>query len=282
MKTVALYWKKEKNQIRCQLCPHCCLLYKGQTGICKVRKNIAAKMVTLIYGEVTSIALDPIEKKPLHRFYPGSKILSIGTNGCNLSCKFCQNWEISQNADSIRKKITADQLIAMALETKSIGLAYTYNEPFIWYEFVLKTAKKAKKAGLKNVMVTNGFVNEEPLRKLLPFIDAMNIDIKSFKESFYRDICHGTLEPIKKTIKTVYGKCHLELTNLIIPSKNDTDEELCEMAEWVASISTEIPFHISRYFPGHDMNIPLTPLSTLEKAKKIFEKKLKYVYLGNI
>jgi len=279
----ALYWKKSKDKIiNCLLCPHYCVILNDKTGLCKVRKNTDGQLFTLVFEEVTSIALDPIEKKPLYHFYPGSVILSIGTNGCNLACQFCQNWEISQNPNSGRQNISSDELIKAAIKAKSIGIAYTYNEPFIWFEFVLETAQKARKAGLKNVLVTNGYVNNDPLMEILPLIDAMNIDLKSFKEAFYKNICNGDLETVKKTIKKSFGKCHIELTNLLIPSKNDSEEELTAMAKWVAGISPDIPFHISRFFAQYMMKNDPTPVATLENARKIISKQLKYVYVGNV
>jgi len=278
----ALYWEKFNGKVKCVLCPHNCIILDEKQGVCKVRNNADGTLVTSIYGEITSIALDPVEKKPLYHFFPGSKILSIGTNGCNLSCRFCQNWQISQNSDSGRQSISSDEVVKAALKAKSIGIAYTYNEPFIWYEFVLETAKKAKNAGLKNVLVTNGYVNEAPLMEILPFIDAMNIDLKAFKQSFYKNICNGDIKIVKQTIIKSFKKCHIELTNLLIPSQNDTEEELNAMAEWVAGVSTEIPVHLSRYFPKYQMKEDSTSVPLLENAKKILLKKLKYVYIGNV
>ena len=278
----ALYWEKYNNKVRCLLCPHNCIIAKGQSGICKVRINVDGQLVSSIYGEVTSLALDPIEKKPLYHFHPGSAILSIGTNGCNLACQFCQNWQFSQTGDSGRQKITSEEIIKEALRVGSVGIAYTYNEPFIWYEFVLETAIKAKKAGLKNVLVTNGYVNNEPLVELLPFIDAMNIDLKSFKKGFYKDICNGDVSHVKNNIISAFKKCHIEITNLIIPSKNDTVAELEELAGWVASISPFIPVHLSRYFANYKMKIDPTAVLSLQKARDVLLKQLKYVYIGNV
>ena len=172
------------GKVHCLLCPQSCIIADGKVGFCRVRKNIGGKLYSLIYGQITSIALDPVEKKPLYHFHPGEYILSVGTKGCNLTCLFCQNWSISQDANRQTEPITSQQIIKKAKDVKSFGIAYTYNEPFIWYEFVMDTAKEAKKEGLSNVLVTNGFVNKEPLEQLLPFIDAMNIDLKSIKDDF--------------------------------------------------------------------------------------------------
>ncbi|MEI6845571.1 MAG: AmmeMemoRadiSam system radical SAM enzyme, partial [Candidatus Firestonebacteria bacterium] len=278
----ALHWEKKGKAVHCLLCPHSCLLQEQMSGVCKVRKNIDGKLVSLIYGEVTSIALDPVEKKPLYHFYPGSRILSLGTNGCSFSCEFCQNWEISQIADTGRRRVTSAALVEKAIKEESIGIAYTYNEPFIWFEFVLETAKKVRKAGLKNVLVTNGYVNPKPLEEILPYIDAMNIDLKSFKESFYKNTCHGSLEPVKNTIVQSYKHCHIEITNLLIPGENDSTEELAELAGWIAGISTDIPLHVSAYFPQFKMKNPATTAAGVEKARIIYSKILKYVYTGNI
>ena len=280
MKT-ALYWEKSGDKVRCLLCPHYCLISEGENGLCKIRNNIGGTLVTTIFGEVTSTAIDPIEKKPLYHYLPGSMIFSAGTNGCNLACQFCQNWEISQTPDSGRHQMSSDEIIKAALNAKSFGVAYTYNEPFIWFEFVLETAKKARKAGLKNVLVTNGYINNDPLMELLPYIDAMNIDLKAFKQVFYRDICKGDVETVKSTIIKSFEKCHIELTNLLIPSQNDTEEELNAMANWVADISPDIPFHLSRYFAQYQMKSSPTSIVALEKAREILSKTVNYVYIGN-
>lgn len=279
----ASYWTKfQDNKINCHLCPKECIIAENKFGFCRVRQNMKGVLYSTIYEEITSMAMDPVEKKPLYHFYPGSYILSVGTNGCNLHCGFCQNWGISQTSDSGRQKITSDKIIQVAKSENSIGIAYTYNEPFIWFEFVLETAKKAKENNLKNVLVTNGFVNEIPLLEILPFIDAMNIDIKSFNPDFYRKICAGALNPVKKTIEMSAKKCHIEITNLIIPALNDSREEISSLIDWVASIDHEIPYHISRYFPQYRMDINETPIPTLKMVKEIAEKKLSYVYVGNI
>lgn len=277
----ALYWEKEKDKIRCKLCPKDCLILEGKRGFCRVRENKEGVLWTKIYAECSSPALDPIEKKPLYHFYPGTNIFSIGTIGCNLGCKFCQNWHISQ-VDAATEELMPEAAVNLAKKYNSIGIAYTYNEPIIWYEYVLDTAKLVKDAGLKNVLVTNGFINEEPLKEILPLIDAMNIDLKSIKKEFYKDICYGDLEQIKNTIKISAKITHIEITNLIIPGLNDTSDEIRELVNFISEVDNEIPLHFSAYFPNYKMNVPPTPEETLKEAKKIAEEKLKYVYVGNV
>jgi pyruvate formate lyase activating enzyme len=209
----ALYWEKSGEKVHCRLCPHECRIVNGVTGICGVRRNIDGKLYTIVYGETTSVSLDPIEKKPLYHYHSGENILSLGTKGCNFKCPFCQNWAISQDLEALTQKITSQWVVDKAKECKSFGIAYTYNEPFIWYEFVLETAKLAKKEELENVLVTNGYVNPDPLEEILPFIDAMNVDLKAIDDEFYRKICRGSLEPVLYTIKRSAKSCHIELTN---------------------------------------------------------------------
>ncbi len=275
----------ETDKVHCYLCPHNCIIKPGMLGACRARKNIGGRLYSLNYGKVTSVALDPIEKKPLYRFYPGSLILSAGTFGCNLKCSFCQNWTIAhEEADT--RDITPSWLVEQAELLKdrgNIGIAYTYNEPSIWYEFVYETAGLAKKKGLANVLVTNGFISKQPLRELLPFIDAMNIDVKSYTNEFYKNICKANLENVKETVETAAGACHVEVTTLVIPGLNDSTEEIGEIARWLASISPEIPLHLSRFFPNYKMqDRPPTPKDTLYRARDEARKYLKHVYLGNI
>jgi len=280
----ALYYEKlDNHRVHCHLCPNECLISDGRRGSCGVRINKGGILYSEVYGKATSIALDPIEKKPLYRYHPGEHILSLGTKGCNFHCDFCQNWHISQEADAATEDITSEQVVAKAKAAGSFGIAYTYNEPFIWYEFVLDTAKLAKKHGLENVLVTNGYVNMEPLEGMLPYIGAMNIDLKSFNEDFYSKICKGRLKPILDVIKRSAKSCHIELTTLIIPTLNDSEEEIAKEAAWIYdNLGPEVPLHFSRYFPCYKMSLPLTPVRTLERAAEIARRKLKYVYLGNV
>ena len=283
----ALFYKlidKDKGIIKCLLCPKECLIKKGQVGFCRARQNIDNQLYSLIYSKVSSYGMDPIEKKPLYHFYPGTMVLSLGTIGCNFTCAFCQNWTISQaNIKDVQvEDLSPEKAVQLALQNNSPGIAYTYSEPLIWYDYVLDTAKLAKKNNIKNILVTNGFINQEPLLKLLPFIDALNIDLKSFQNSFYQKYCRGSLAPVLRTIEIAKSYSHIELTNLIIPGLNDKEKEIKELVDWVASQGENIPLHFSRYFPCYKMDIEATPISTLYKARDIAQKKLKYVYVGNI
>ncbi len=254
-------------------------------GFCRARKNTDGVIKADNYGKVTSVALDPIEKKPLARFYPGSYILSVGSYGCNLRCPFCQNYSISMGTGRDHFTITPDQLTEKALELKpqgNIGVAYTYNEPLIGYEFVLDTAMSVSKVGLKNVAITNGYINQTPLKKLLPYMDAFNIDLKGFSEEVYRFV-GGDLETVKNTIKTAAAESHVEVTTLIIPGKNDSPEEMEALASWLADINPDTPLHISRFFPAYKMTTtPATPVHRIYELSDIARRHLKYVYEGNI
>lgn len=289
MEKEALFYDKiDDRGVHCYLCPHHCRIPPDGRGICGVRKNIDGVLYSLNYGEISSIAVDPIEKKPLNRFYPGSWILSVGSVGCNLKCPFCQNHNIARvKPEEIHTYCSsADEIVAKAVSLKgsgNIGIAYTYNEPSIWYEFVYETAQKAKAKGLVNVLVTNGYIGKEPLEQILPYIDAMNIDLKAFNERFYRELVKGGLEEVKETIRLSVPHCHVEVTTLIIPGWNDSAEEMDEMARWLAALSPEIPLHLSRYFPKYEMtDKPPTPLNTLQILKDAAERHLNHVYLGNV
>jgi len=284
LKKEAYYYQKLKSgKVQCLLCPKNCVLADNEFGSCSVRKNENGTLYSLVYGKTTGIAVDPIEKKPLYHFHPGEKILSLGTRGCNFACSFCQNWQISQNSNAPLYDISSEKVIDKAIQMKLFGIAYTYNEPFIWYEFVRDTVILAKENGLENVLVTNGYINSEPLEEILPFIGAMNIDLKSMDDDFYRSTCNATLEPVLKTIKRAKQSTHVELTNLIIPTLNDSDVQIEKLRDWIFNnTGADTPLHLSRYFPCYELNLPLTPIATLQRAKSIAEKKLKYVYLGNV
>ncbi len=278
----ASYWVKvdEKN-IECQLCPHTCTIKPGKEGICKNKKNIDGTLYAHRYGESSAVAMDPIEKKPLYHFYPGSQILSLGTVGCNLSCQFCQNYHLVEGITST-DRVDPGDLVKAAKRRGSIGLAYTYNEPYISFEYVLDTAVLMREAGLKNVLVTNGFYNPDPFDELLPYIDAMNIDLKSIRDDFYKKYCKARLAPVKKTIERANGNCMVELTNLIVTGLNDTDKDLQELVDYVASVNPDIPMHFSRYHPMYKLSNPATPEERLFRAFEIAKEKLKYVYIGNL
>lgn len=270
----------------CELCFHHCDLSEGQTGFCRARACRNGAIVPLNYGKVTSLALDPIEKKPLRRFYPGSMILSVGTFGCNLRCPFCQNHKISMsgNRELETAEVSPEALSGKALELRpygNIGVAYTYNEPLIGYEYVQNCAALVHEQGMINVLVTNGTVEEEPWRALLPLIDAANIDLKGFTPAWYRQL-GGDLETVKRSIALAAEQCHVEVTTLLIPGENDNAEEIRELAQWLASISPEIPLHLSRFFPRYRMtDHPPTPVEQVYKLTEMAQEYLSYVYTGN-
>lgn len=278
----AMYYTKEKNNIvKCNLCPHNCTIKEGNRGICNVRENVHGTLISLNYGKHTCYAYDPIEKKPLYHFYPGREIFSIGSFGCNLDCDFCQNWEIT-HGKPLNIEIEDSDLLILAKSNDSLGVAYTYNEPTISYEYVYHISKLVKEIGLKNVLITNGFIEEEPLREILPYIDAMNIDLKSMNRDFYSKICKGRLDPVLRTIEIAKQYTHVEITTLIIEGVNSSEEEIEKLASWIGNIDRETPFHISKYFPNYKMHLPETSYETLIKTKNIAEKYLDYVYIGNI
>ena len=289
----------------CTVCFAKCRIPEGGTGRCGARKNVNEKIVAANYGMLTSMALDPIEKKPLRRFYPGAKILSVGSYGCNLRCPFCQNHAISMarqitdesRTDSVRlisgvvalsaEFWSPERLVELAstLKTKgNIGIAFTYNEPLIGYEYVLDSAKLAHEAGLKTVMVTNGTADAAVFEQLLPYIDAMNIDLKGFREEYYRDRLKGDLQQVLKNIKLAVGSCHVELTTLIVPGYNDSNEEMQDLAAWVADLpnGVDIPLHISRFFPSFEMtDARPTPIDKVYNLAETAARYLHYVYTGN-
>ncbi len=275
------YVRLEDKKVRCILCPRECVIAPKRLGFCRAKENRDGKLYAVLYGRIAALHIDPMEKKPLYHFYPGSNILSIGTLGCNLRCRFCQNWQMVEGLLPL-EEVEPLELIRIAKKNGSVGIAYTYNEPLIWFEYVKESAKLAKENGLKNVLVTNGLINREPLEELLQFIDAMNIDLKSIRDSFYRDYCNGFLEPIKENIKIAAERCHVELTNLLIPGANDSDEDIRELIDFVSALRRDIPLHFSRYFPHYKLSTPPTPPGTLLKAYEMARKELYYVYLGNI
>lgn len=285
----ALFYEKKKNdKVKCLLCPWFCELNPGQTGVCKVRGNADGKLLTTVYNKVAALGTDPVEKKPLYHFHPGKNILSIGEVGCNLHCTFCQNHRISQcYAEEFKgfHNITSEQIVDEAENTwNNIGIAYTYNEPFTFYEFMLDTAKLAHSRGLKNVVVSNGFINPEPLTKALPYIDAFNIDLKAFTNEFYRKYTKGRVEPVLESLKIIAkSDAHLEITNLIIPELNDDEKEFEKMADWIVTyIGVDVPLHLSRFFPQYQLQQIPTPVKKMLSFFKIAKKKLNHVYLGNV
>ena len=273
MKEAMYYENLKDKEVNCQLCPHYCKIPLGEVGKCRVRKNIDGSLYSLNYGKITSYAYDRIERKPLFHLYPGKRIFSIGSFGCNLSCSFCQNWQIA-HGEPLSIEISDRDILTLAKAKESIGIAYTYNEPSIWYEYVLHLSKLAKKEGLVNVLVTNGFINPEPLEELLPYIDGMNIDLKSLSNDFYKDICKGRLSPVLKTIERSVKSTHVEVTTLLIEGKNTTLEEIETIAKTIASIDKDIPLHLSRYFPAYKMDNPETKVETVFAARDMAKKYL--------
>jgi pyruvate formate lyase activating enzyme len=283
--TVCRYWEPGEGTVNCHLCPWQCRVKPDSVGFCGVRRNVGGTLRSLNYGRVTSIGLDPIEKKPLYHFHPGSTILSLGTFGCNLSCSFCQNWEISKGQPATQA-LPPREALRLAEEQRaangSIGLAYTYNEPFIWYEYVADTAPLIHEAGMKNVLVTNGMVEPEPLEALLPYIDAMNVDVKFWSKKKYEELCGGPGWHARDTVELASGKCHVEITVLIIPGYNDTDEELVPLFDWAASVDRTMAVHISRYHPAFKLQAPPTPPEAMLHAYELARQRLDHVYVGNL
>jgi pyruvate formate lyase activating enzyme len=270
------------GRVNCHICPHECKISDGQVGVCLCRRNFGGTLRPINYAEVTSLSMDPIEKKPLYHFFPGSDILSIGTWGCNFKCDFCQNWQISQQA-APTEHLEPEEVVKQALDRRSVGIAYTYNEPTIWFEYVWDTGRLARQAGLKNVLVTNGYVNPAPLEKLLEVVDAMNIDIKGFTEGFYKKHAKGRLAPVLETARLAARRCHVETTTLLLPGENDSKEEITLLRDWIYdNLGPDSPTHVSAYFPRYKSQAPETPLESLIQARKILAERLRFVYVGNV
>ncbi|MBQ1391167.1 MAG: AmmeMemoRadiSam system radical SAM enzyme [Firmicutes bacterium] len=282
----------------CGVCFRHCDIPAGGVGFCGARTCRDGEVTALNYGLLTSLALDPIEKKPLYRFHPGSRILSAGSFGCNLRCPFCQNYQISWSEEAFRfaeraEYVSPEQLAATAdyyRKRGNIGVAFTYNEPLIGYEYVRDTGKLLRGRGLKTVLVTNGMAERAVLEELAPYVDAMNIDLKGFTERYYRDVLKGDLEQVKSFIARAVQVCHVELTTLIVPGENDREEEMRELAAWVAGltdpegrkIGTDIPLHVTRFFPRfHMTDRPATEVRTVRHLAAVAREKLNYVYIGN-
>ncbi len=282
-KVEARYYEKlENGRVRCHLCPAECKISPSKDGICMVRGNVDGILYASDYGRTVALNIDPIEKKPLYHFKPGSDILSIGPNGCNFSCAFCQNWSISQEKNQTHY-ISPEKLVEYATQDGSIGVAYTYTEPLVWFEYVYDSAKLLKEAGLATVVVSNGYINEKPARELFKFIDAANIDLKSMNPDFYRKICKGKLDDVLRTIKIASEMgVHVELTNLLIPGKNDSDDDIRQLVEWIFEFNPDTVLHISRYFPHYRFDAPATDPERITFAYETARGKLRYVFTGNI
>ncbi len=283
----ALYYRREGDRVSCQLCPQECRLKEGHKGLCGVRIARGGRLLTSNYYHCGAFNVDPIEKKPLYHFYPGWDIISLGTIGCNLHCQFCQNWNLA-HGDQVSglEVLTTDKLLQMLRNGPAkgqLGIAYTYNEPTVWYEFVLENSRLVAAEGYKNVLVTNGMINPEPLAELLPYIHAMNIDVKAFHDDFYQRYCRGTkVQHIQRTVEQAAKSCHVELTYLLISTLNDDVTEIGRFVDWVATLDPQIPVHFSRFFPAHRLDLPPTSIKTMIEAYEQARKQLSYVYLGNV
>ncbi len=280
----AMYYEKlSSKKVHCRLCPHHCMISDGQIGLCRVRKNIQGKLYTLNYGHLSGIAIDPIEKKPLNRFMPGSHILSVGSYGCNMKCLFCQNADIAREFKITNQYTEPRDVIQSALDHELPSIAYTYNEPTVYYEWMIATARLSKEKGLKNVMVSNGFIEKEPFEVLAPFIDAMNIDVKTYDDTKYQSICGGRLEPVLETIERALNhKIHVELTSLIVPGLNDELEKLDVLFKQLYERIGDLDIHISRYFPRYHYDEPATNIQLMLEIKERARKYFTQVYLGNV
>jgi len=287
-KEAMAYTKLNNNHVKCKLCPRACVIKSSKRGVCRVRENRDGTLFTLIYGLTTAESIDPVEKKPLFHFWPGSDTYSISTLSCTFFCPWCQNWEISQASpgEVYAQELSPDEIIEKTLKSGSSSISYTYNEPLLWYEFIYDVSKLAKENKIHNILVTNGYITEEALSPLISYIDAANVDIKGFTEHFYRTYCKGDLESVLLATKLMKKEgVHVEVTNLIIPGINDSLDEIRQLSIWIRdSLGRDCPLHFSRFFPRYKMiNRTPTPFETLLNAKKIAEEEgLQFVYIGNV
>lgn len=279
----AAYWEAlSGSKVRCQLCPHACILAPGASGLCRVRKNEGGCLVLPFYGLVSALSLDPMEKKPLYHFLPGSKVFSVGFFGCNLRCPFCQNWEISQRVDFSATSTSPEALVRAALDSRAPSLAFTYSEPLVHFEFLREAARLAREAGLFTILVTNGTLNEDPARELLPLIDAANIDLKCWSSEDYARKLGGDLEAVKRFIALAAAHCRVEVTTLLVPGISESEETAEGIAAFVAGLDPAIPLHLSAYHPAYEYDKEATSPSRLFALAELAAKKLDNVYAGNL
>jgi len=283
MKEAMLYQRLDGKRVKCALCSHRCLILDRKRGFCGVRENRGGTLYSLVYGKCASWAVDRIEKKPFYHFFPGTDVFSFATVGCNFRCLHCQNFELSQVQEIFGEDLSPEQLVKLAKKYRCAGIAYTYTEPTIFFEYANDTAILARKEGMYNVFVTNGYMTPETISEM-GNIDASRIDLKSMNDKFYKRICSASLEPVLNSIKLLHKRGHIEIINLVIPTKNDSDEDLRALAKWVAALDKDIPLHFTAFYPANKMlDIPPTPAQLLEKARNIaMEEGLRYVYTGNV
>jgi pyruvate formate lyase activating enzyme len=279
--TARFFQTHADGKVACSLCPHACIIAEGRHGVCSARFNRAGTLEIPFYGRISALAVDPIEKKPLYHYYPGSRILSAGFVGCSLRCKFCQNWQISQSTDAATRFVSPEEMVRTARDEESFAIAYTYSEPLIHLEYVLETAALARRAGLKNVLVSNGYINKQPAEEALGLIDAANIDLKAFDPVFYKEETGGDLEEVKRFLSQAAGRIHLEVTTLVIPTKNDSPAQVEGIARFIASLDRNIPLHLSCYYPQYKYDLPPTPVATVRGLADAARRHLPYVYIGN-
>ncbi|NYB52895.1 MAG: AmmeMemoRadiSam system radical SAM enzyme [Methanobacteriaceae archaeon] len=287
MKKEAILYEKLDGALNCHVCHRGCVISNGKTGFCGMRQNEDGTMYSLNYASASSVAVDPIEKKPLFHFYPGSLSFSLGSVGCNFRCPYCQNWTISQaTLEEIgTNDILPEHAIELAQENLCASISWTYNEPTMWFEYTYDSAKLAKKNDVKTVYVTNGYMSQESLDLISPYLDAANVDLKGMSDTFYQELCQARLEPVLENIQIMHDQgIHLEVTNLVIPGYNDSHEDLSALVKFMAEVDVEIPLHFTRFYPHYHMKqVPPTPVETLEKAQKMAtEAGIKYVYVGNV
>ena len=276
------FTSRSGTDIVCGLCPNGCRISPGGAGVCRIRRNEGGELSLPYFGKLSAVSSDPVEKKPLYHFFPGRQILSLGFYGCSLRCPFCQNYRISQEVDSSARTVSPEECVDLALNHGSFGIAYTYSEPLVHFEYVMETSHKAREKGLKNVLVTNGYLNPEPASAILEVTDAANVDLKTFSDDFYRDELGGSLKPVLRFIEEAASAVHLEVTTLVIPGKNDSEKEISEIAKFLASLDRGIPLHLSAYYPTYTYVIEATPPEAVLRLTSLASEYLDYVYPGNI